>query len=232
VGVHTHLAEAKSHAEVAKTLYGEPMVKHLEKLGFLAPHVSVAHAIWLDEEEMDTLSRYRVKVVHNPSSNMKLGSGAARVKRMLDRGLTVGLGADSVNAATVYSIFEQIRLAVLLPRAFWEPPEWISPNEAFELGCVGGAGAMLMRDEIGSIEDGKKADVVVLRRSTHLLPANNLVAQLALGETGESVETVIIDGEPILLNGRLTKIDEDAVLDGLSAFTPRIAAVQADMPQD
>jgi 5-methylthioadenosine/S-adenosylhomocysteine deaminase len=156
---------------------------------------------------------------------MKLGSGVAGVKKMLDRGIIVGLGADSVNAGTVYSIFEQMKLAVLLPRAVWEPEDWISPDEAFEIGCVGGARAMLLGNEIGSIEEGKRADLVVLKPSTRLLPANNLIAQLALSESGESVETVFVDGELILLNGRVTKIDEDALLDALSSLRPRISTV-------
>ena len=225
VGIHTHLAETRFHAEVARNLYGEPMVKHLEKIGFLGPHLSVAHAIWLDEEEIDILSRHRVNVVHNPSSNMKLGSGVARIKKMLDRGINVGLGADSVNAGTVYSIFEQMKLAVLLPRAVWKPEHWISPDEAFQMGCAGGARAMLLGNEIGSIEAGKKADLVVLKPSTGLLPTNNLIAQLALSESGESVETVFVDGEPILLDGRVMKIDEDALLEALSSLGPRIATV-------
>jgi len=224
VGIHTHLAETKSHAEVARNLYREPMVKHLEKIGFLGPHLSVAHAIWLDEEEIDILSRHWVNVVHNPSSNMRLGSGVAKVKKMLDRGITVGLGADSVNAGTVYSIFEQIKLAILLPRAVWEPKDWISSDEAFQMGCLGGAKAMFLENEIGSIEAGKKADLVVLKPSTSLLPLNNLTAQIALSESGESVETVFIDGAPILLNGRVTKVDEDALLKALSSLGPRISA--------
>ena len=156
---------------------------------------------------------------------MKLGSGVARVKKMLDCGITIGLGADSVNAGTVYSIFEQMKLSVLLPRAVWKPEDWISPDEAFEMGCLGGARAMLLGDEIGSIEQGKKADLVVLKPSTGLLPANNLTAQLALSEGGESVETIFVDGEPILLNGHFTKIDEEALLEALSSFRPRITAV-------
>jgi len=224
VGVHTHLAETKSHAEVARNLYGEPMVKHLEKIGFLGPHLSVAHSIWLDEEELDILSRYRVNVVHNPSSNMKLGSGVARIRRMLNRGIAVGLGADSVNAGTVYSVFEQVKLAVLLPRAVWGPEDWISTDEAFEMGSLGGARAVLLSDAIGTIEEGKKADFVVLKPSTGLLPANNLTAQLALSAGGESVETVFVDGAPILLNGRITKIDEVALLEALSSLGPRISA--------
>jgi 5-methylthioadenosine/S-adenosylhomocysteine deaminase len=224
VGIHTHLAETKSHADVARNLYGEPMVNHLEKIGFLGPHLSVAHAIWLDEEEIDILGRHRVNVVHNPSSNMKLGSGVARVKKMLDRGIVIGLGADSVNAGTVYSIFEQMKLAILLPRAVWKPEHWISPDEAFQMGCMGGGRALLLGNEIGSIEEGKKADLVVLKPSTDLLPTNNLIAQLALSESSESVETVFVDGAPILLNGRVTKIDEDALLKALSSLGPRISA--------
>jgi 5-methylthioadenosine/S-adenosylhomocysteine deaminase len=225
VGIHTHLAETKSHADVARNLYGEPMVNHLEKIGFLGSHLSVAHAIWLNEEEIDILSRHRVNVVHNPSSNMKLGSGVAGVKKMLDRGIIVGLGADSVNAGTVYSIFEQMKLAVLLPRAVWGPADWISTDEAFEIGCLGGAKAILLGDAIGSIEEGKKADLVVLKSSTALLPPNNLIAQLALSESGESIETVFVDGTPILHSGRLTKIDEDALLKTLSSMGTRISAV-------
>src|SRR5947207_13084265 len=201
------------------------MVKVWKKLDVLDPHLSVGHALWLDEEEIDISSRHRVNVVHNPSSNMKLGSGVARVKKMLDRGITVGLGADSVNAGTVYSIFEQMKLAVLLPRAVWKPKDWISPDEAFQMGCAGGARAMLLGNEIGSIEEGKKADLVVLKPSTGLLPTNNLIAQLALSKSGESGETVFVDGEPILLDGLVMKMDEDALLEAISSVRPRSSTV-------
>ena len=84
--------------KIGKELYGEPIVHHLEKIGFLSSALSVAHAVWLSDQEIDILKRHDVKIVHNPSSNMKLGSGAAHVKQMLNEGLVVGLGADSVNA--------------------------------------------------------------------------------------------------------------------------------------
>jgi cytosine/adenosine deaminase-related metal-dependent hydrolase len=158
---------------------------------------------------------------------MKLGSGVAKVKKMLRRGMTVGLGADSVNAGTVYSVFEQMKLSVLLPRAVWDAEAWVSAAEAFEMGCLGGAKAMLLGDEVGSIEEGKRADLIILKPSTVLLPANDLIAQLALCESGDSVETVFVDGERVMSDKRLSKIDEDALLGELLSLRPRIAAAEA-----
>jgi len=222
VGIHTHLAETRRHAEVGKKLYGEPIVNHLEKIGFLSSKLSVAHAIWLEDREIDILKRHSVRVVHNPSSNMKLGSGVARVKKMLSEDLTVGLGADSVNAATIYSIFEQMKLSVLLPRTHWAPEDWILPSEAFEMGTLGGAKAVLLDGTIGSIEEGKKADLVILNPSISLQPLNDLMNELALCENGSSVESVFIDGKAVMLGKRMTLIDEEALLARFSSLRPKI----------
>jgi len=226
-GIHTHLAETERHAQVALRLYGEPMVKHLEKIGFLAPHLSVAHATWLGDKEIDLLKAYDVKVVHNPAANMKLGSGVARVRTMLDKSLPVGLGADSVNAGTVYSIFEQMKLAVLLPRSVSGAENWLRPEEALEMGTIGGARAVLMDEIIGSIEEGKKADLLILEPCSSLLPMNDLAKQLVLSENGESVESVYVDGKAVLWERSFTAIDEQAILAGLSSLRPRIARAQA-----
>lgn len=133
IGIHTHLAETKQHADLGRRLYGESIVKHLEKIGFLSSRLSVAHANWLDEDDIDVLKKHEVKVVHNPSANTKLGSGFAKVKKMLMKGLTLALGADSVNAGTVYSIFEQMKLSVSVPRVLWESENWLLPEEAFAM---------------------------------------------------------------------------------------------------
>jgi len=170
VGIHTHLAETRRHAETGRELYGEPIVNHLEKIGFLGPTLSGAHAVWLDDQEIDILKRHDVKIVHNPSSNMKLGSGVARLRKMLDKGLAVGLGADSVNAGTIYSVFEQMKLSVLLPRSLWGPADWVRPSEAFAMGTQGGARAVLLDGILGSIEEGKKADLAILNPSRKAAP--------------------------------------------------------------
>jgi 5-methylthioadenosine/S-adenosylhomocysteine deaminase len=223
VAMHTHLAETRHHVEVGRKLYGEPIVHHLAKLGLLGPKLSVAHAIWINDDEIDLLKRHQVGVVHNPSSNMKIASGVAQVKKMLDAGLAVGLGADSVNAGTTYSIFEQIKLAVLLPRTHWTPEYWLSPAEAFAMGSAGGARALGLDPIVGSIEEGKKADLMILNPSISLTPRNVLIDQLALCENGASVESVFIDGNPVLLDRKITGIDEMAMRAELAALEPKIA---------
>lgn len=226
-GLHTHLAETRRHAEIGRELYGEPIVSHLEKIGFLSSALSVAHAIWLDDREIDILKRHDVGVVHNPSSNMKLGSGVARVKKMLDQGLAVGLGADSVNAATVYSIFEQMKLSVLLPRSFWGADDWVRPSQALAMATRGGAKALALDGIVGSIEEGKKADLVVLNPSISLQPANDLMSELALCENGGSVESVFVDGNPVLVDRKIVAGDEESILERFFSLQPRIARAAA-----
>lgn len=232
VGLHTHLAETRKHAEVGRELYGEPIVRHLERIGFLSSALSVAHAIWLDEQEIAALKRHNVKIVHNPSSNMKLGSGIARVKKMLNEGLAVGLGADSVNAGTIYSIFEQMKLSVLLPRSLWGSDAWVLPSEAFAMGTDGGSRALLLDSIIGSIEEGKKADLVILKPFISLMPNNQIVDELALCENGSSVESVFIDGRPVMLEKQITTTDEEAIRAKISSMEPRIARAKAEVLQN
>ena len=223
VGMHTHVAETRNHAQVGRELYGEPIVNHLAKLGLLSPMLSVAHAIWIDDEEIGLLKRHDVGVVHNPSSNMKMGSGVARIKKMLGEGLAIGLGADSVNAATTYSIFEQMKLAVLVPRTHWGAEDWVLPSEAFAMGCAGGARALRVDAIIGSIEEGKKADLTILNPSIALAPRNALVDELALCENGNSVESVFVDGHPVLVERKITAVDEAAIRAELADMEPKIA---------
>jgi 5-methylthioadenosine/S-adenosylhomocysteine deaminase len=232
IGLHTHLAETRKHAEIGRELYGEPIVHHLEKIGFLSSALSVAHAVWLSDQEIDILKRRNVKIVHNPSSNMKLGSGVARVKQMLNTGLAVGLGADSVNAGTIYSIFEQMKLSVLLPRSIWGSADWVSPSEAFMMATQGGARALLLDGIIGSIEEGKKADLAILKPSISLAPNNDVVNELALCENGGSVESVFIDGKPVMLGKKITTIDEEAILAEFSAMEPRIDTAKSNVLQN
>jgi 5-methylthioadenosine/S-adenosylhomocysteine deaminase len=220
------VAETKQQADLGRRLYGESIVKHLEKIGLLNSRLSIAHANWLDEDDMDLLIKHEVKVVHNPSANTKLGTGFLKVKRMLNNGLTLGLGADSVNAGTVYSIFEQMKLCVLVPRVLWDPENWVLPEQAFAMGTIGGAKALLLDKVIGSIEEGKKADLVILNPGTSLLPRNNIVSQLALSENGKSVESVFVNGKRVVLEGNLQTVQEKDILPKLSALAPRIEAAR------
>jgi cytosine/adenosine deaminase-related metal-dependent hydrolase len=226
MGIHTHVAETRQQADLARRLYGESIVQHLEKIGLLNSRLSIAHANWLEDDDTDLLCKRNVKVVHNPTANTKLGTGFLKVKKMLSRGLTLGLGADSVNAGTVYSIFEQMKLCVLVPRVLWEPEQWVLPEHAFAMGTIGGAKALLLGDLTGSIEEGKKADLVILNPGTSLLPRNNIISQLALSENGSSVETVFVSGKPVVSEGHVQTVHEKDILTKLSALAPRIEAAR------
>jgi len=229
VVLHTHLAETRKHAEIGRELYGEPIVHHLERIEFLSSALSAAHAIWLNDQEIDILRKHDVRIVHNPSSNMKLGSGVARVKKMLNQGLSIGLGADSVNAGTIYSIFEQMKLSVLLPRSLWGADDWVLSSEAFAMATQGGARALLLDGIIGSIEEGKRADLAILRPSISLLPNNDIVDELALCENGGSVESVFIDGKPVMLGKEIAGIDEEAIRAKFSSMGSRIARAKSNV---
>ncbi len=127
IPLQTHLAESRTQAAIARTRYGASLVGHLESLGFLSEHLSVAHAIWLDDEEIAKLGHAGVRVAHNPSSNLRLGSGVAPVRKMLSAGLTVGIGTDASNTSDGQNMFEATRLAAYLSRIDgFAAEEWIS----------------------------------------------------------------------------------------------------------
>ena len=150
---------------------------------------------------------------------------------MLNRGLSIGLGADSVNAGTIYSVFEQMKLSVLLPRSLWGADDWVLSSEAFAMGTQGGARALLL-DAVGLfIEEGKKAVLAILRPSIALLPNNDIVDELALCENGGSVESVFIDGKPVMLGKKITGIDEEAIRAEISSMESRIARAKSKVLQ-
>jgi 5-methylthioadenosine/S-adenosylhomocysteine deaminase len=120
-----------------------------------------------------------------------------------------------------------MKLATLMPRSLWSPEYWLLPDEALEMATLGGARALLLDRMIGSIEEGKKADLVILNPSSSLLPLNNLADQLALAENGDSVESVLVDGKPIMWDRRILTIDEDRLRSQISSLQPRIGKAHA-----
>ena len=140
--------------------------------------------------------------------------------------------SDSVNAGTIYSIFEQMKLSVLLPRTLWAYDDWVLPAEAFVMGTDGGSRALLLDNLIGSIEEGKKADLMILKPFISLMPNNQVLDELVLCENGSSVESVFIDGRPVMLERRITTTDEEAVRAKISSMEPRIARAKAEVLQN
>jgi 5-methylthioadenosine/S-adenosylhomocysteine deaminase len=214
LGIHTHLLETRLQSWAARKLYKKSLCAHLAEIGFLSSRLSAAHSIWLDEREMDLLASSGASVVHNPASNLKLGSGIAPVAKLKTRGVNVALGTDGGDTSDSYSIFEQIRLAAFLSRIVAEDPEsWITALDALRMGTVNGAQAVpAWRGKIGKIKPGYRADLVLLKPSLRLRPLRDIVHQLVFCEGGHSVDTVLVDGKVVLEGGRLIGVDEEALI--------------------
>jgi 5-methylthioadenosine/S-adenosylhomocysteine deaminase len=212
VPLQTHLAESRAQGAIGQARYGNSLVGHLDAIGFLSERLSAAHAIWLDDDDIARLGHAGVKVAHNPSSNLRLGSGVAPVRQMLKDGVTVGIGTDASNTSDGQNMFEATRLASYLSRIEGPATEqWISAHQAFCLATEGSA-KVLGFDKIGRLAPGYEADVVFLRLdSPHFVPLRAPLLQMVFGENGASVDTVMIGGRVVFRDGRLLTLDESSL---------------------
>jgi guanine deaminase len=212
VRLQTHLAESRAQAAIGQARHGMSLVAHLERLGFLSDRLSVAHAIWLDRDDVRRLSAHGVRVAHNPSSNLRLGSGIAPVREMLREGVTVGIGTDASNTSDGQNMFEATRLASYLSRVDgFAADEWISSDEALGMATEGSA-SVLGFEKIGRLAVGYEADIVFLRLdSPHFVPLRSPLMQLVFGENAASVQTVMIGGRIVFQDGRLLTLNEAAL---------------------
>src|SRR5215813_8666993 len=178
VMIHTHASENKSECEMVERETGMRNVDYLSWLGIADKHVVLAHCIHLDKREMKTLARTKTNVAHCPSSNLKLGSGIAPIAEMLERGISVSLGADGAPCNNRLDIFTEMRTAALLQKAL-HGPEVLPANRALQLATIDGARALGLVDEIGSLEVGKRADVIVVDlNNLHAVPETDVVSSL------------------------------------------------------
>ena len=207
--MHTHFLETRVEA-TQRTATGETTVDRASRLGLLRPETSLAHAVHLTDRELDLLKDNQPAVVHNPCSNAKLGSGIARIREMLDRGITVALGSDGGDTSDGYSIFDQMKMAALMRRPS-EPDfnNWITATESLAMATTGGAKALGLRT--GRIAPGHLADICILKPGTRMWPAADLAQALVYSENGSSVDTMLVGGDVVLENGESPRIDEAAL---------------------
>lgn len=209
-GIHLHLAEAKTHALRNRQLFGDSLVGRLDRLGILGPDVSMAHGVWLTDAELEACARTGASIVHNPASNLKLGSGVARVREMRRAGVNVAVATDGPCSSDNFSMWEAIRLAGLLHTSNQvDYEEWLTARDVFRMATIDAARAVGRDAEVGSLEPGKQADLVCLTRdSAHWATRNDPFVQLVYCENGSSIERVFVAGEEVLADGRVTAIDE------------------------
>lgn len=208
VMVHTHASENKTECALVESETGMRNVAYLDSLSLTGPHVALAHCVHLSDAEIDTLEKTGTNVVHCPSSNLKLGSGIAPVAKLLDRGVSVSLGADGAACNNRLDMFTEMRTAALLQKAL-HGPEVLPANRMLRIATIDGAKAMGLDAEIGSLEAGKRADAAIVRMDRlHATPAVDVVSALVYSAQSSDVDTVIIDGQLVMRDQKLVTMDE------------------------
>ena len=212
--VHTHASENRGEIELVQQDRGMRNVVCLHELGLIGPNLVLAHCIWLDDEEMAILRDSGTKVVHCPSSNLKLASGIAKVPEMLEMGVFVSMGADGAPCNNNLDMFQEMRHAALIQKVRLGPTALPAPT-VLEMATIGGARAMGLEEEIGSIEPGKRADIVILDLDApHAVPAEgvDVVSRVVYEATASDVETTIVDGRVLMYRRKLLAFDENEVI--------------------
>jgi 5-methylthioadenosine/S-adenosylhomocysteine deaminase len=213
IGVHSHVLETRTQAVTAQRLYGKSMVEHMDDLGMLTPRLTINHGIWLTEREIALLGAAGCSVTHNPLSNLKLGSGVCPVRRLLAAGANVALGTDGLTTSDTGDMVEALRAAALLHKiGATDYDTWITAGEAFRMATMGGARSCLAEKDIGSIEVGKRADIILLDRSAWgFIPLHDPIRQLAFSVTSEAVTHTIVDGRVLMRDRVIAVFDESAI---------------------
>jgi cytosine/adenosine deaminase-related metal-dependent hydrolase len=239
--LHTHLLETRAQEVTAYRLYGRSMVEHLDALGFLRPRLSLAHAIWLTREEIDRVAASGASVVSNPVCNMGAGSGVPPLLAYRAAGVNVGLGTDGANGPGRQSMFEAMKGAAMAAKLQdWDFGRWPTGMDLLAMATAGSARALGLGDQVGSLEPGKQADLVLLRRDVPALtPLNDVGSQLAHGVPEAAVARVMVGGRVVVDGGRVVTVDESAVLRAaaergrrlLGACRDELAAVRGLHPE-
>jgi len=220
----THISETKREVDDSVKAKGASPVNYLERIGFLNEKVIAAHMVWPQDGEIEILKRRGVGIVHNPQSNMKLASGVSPVPRMMQEGLRVGLGTDGAASNNDLNMWEEMDTAAKLHKVFTSDPKVISAEQAFALATILGAQALHLEKEIGSLEVGKRADIVIIERdSLHQIPLYNVYSDLVYATKANDVHTVIINGRLVMRNRRLLTLNESAIKRSARTFREKIA---------
>ena len=212
VAVHTHAAENQSEVALVKNRFKMSNIQVFEHLGLAESPLRLAHCIWTDENDRQIMKQYDIKVLHCPSANLKLGSGIAPIPDYLKRGLTVSLGADGAPCNNNLSIFTEMRLAALIQKGL-HGPQSMPAQTVFRLATIEGARALGLEQHIGSIEVGKKADLVFIKRNqVHSIPDENIYAKLIFSASESDVQHVMIDGKWVMKDRQLLTINEKELI--------------------
>jgi 5-methylthioadenosine/S-adenosylhomocysteine deaminase len=213
VPVVIHVAETEREVADVMEKYGRTPVAHLADLGILCPNLIADHCVALSQEDMRLLKAFDVKVAHNPESNMKLASGIAPVPELLDHGITVGIGTDGCASNNNLDLFQEMDTAAKLHKVNTLDPTVMDARTVVKMATIGGARVLGLDDTTGSLETGKKADIIIVDvNRPHLIPMYNVYSHLVYAVNGSDVVTAIVNGSFLMEDRVLTTVDADAVM--------------------
>jgi 5-methylthioadenosine/S-adenosylhomocysteine deaminase len=212
-GTHIHVAETKVEVDMNLESRGNRHIEWLAEIGVLGPHMQLVHSIWLDDHEIDLIAQHGAIVVHCPVSNMYLASGVARIPEMLNKGITVALGSDGPGSNNSQDMLELLKITALLHKVNTLDATILLPEDVLWMACRGGATAFGLPEKIGSLEVGKKADVVIVDLDTPMAaPVHRVPSALVYNAGARDVDTVIVDGRTLMKNKEITFLDEKKLL--------------------
>jgi cytosine/adenosine deaminase-related metal-dependent hydrolase len=239
MGLHTHLLEAKTQHLLAPSEYGGSFVRYLDRFGLINERSSLAHFVWCTDDDIALAAERRVNVVHNPVSNLILGSGILPAAKLVRAGVNVALGTDGQSGSPP-SILEQAKFASLLSRVCdTNPAHWLGPRASLRMATEGGAAVLGLAGETGAIAAGMRADLALVDvTGPSWRPRGDVYSHLVQLETGANVRTVLVEGEVVVREGRCVKINEADVLEEAHALASEnaranaasLAAVEHDTP--
>lgn len=218
VGIHGHAGEIEYEVEAMIKRTGMRNLKYLESIGVVGPNIQMAHCIWLDEEEYQVMAETGTHALHCPCCNTKLGSGIAKVPEMLEKGINVALGSDGAPSNNNLDMFMEMRMASLIHK-YRLGAERMPAEDVLRMATMGGAKAIGMEDQVGSLEEGKIADIILLddgglsAAPLRSFEDDDIVKRLVSSYLSASVQTSIIDGELVMENRQLLTLDETEILE-------------------
>ena len=223
VPIVTHISETKRELDDSVKDKGASPVAYLDRIGFLNERVIAAHVVWPQGSDLNILKKRGVGVVHNPQSNMKLAAGVAPVPKMIQEGLSVGLGTDGAASNNDLNMWEEMDTVAKLHKVMSGDPKVISALQAFELATIRGAEALHLQKEIGSLEIGKRADLLLIERDAlNQVPLYNIYSDLVYATKAADVETVIINGRVVMQWRRLLTLNEASIKKDAAVYRERI----------
>lgn len=214
IGITMHLAEVEADKIYLQEKYGLSPVYYAESVGLLGPKSVLVHMVWLTQQDIEKLAETGTSVSHNPSSNSKLASGVCKVPQMLASGVNVALGCDGGPSNNDYDMIREMKLAAIIHKAVTNDPLIVPAETVLEMATINGARALGLEHEIGSLEVGKKADMVVIDfNRLHTTPSFNHVSTLVYAATGGEVDMVVVNGNIVVEQGQLLTMDEDEIME-------------------